>query len=130
MLEERLENGQFKELGNSLLVDAWDNKDVEKFVSHFASDGVWIVNTSEPAKGHEQITMLTKSLMGLSERSRHYELNGFSSADGQKVLVSGKVDYLLKNNASVTCSFCDVFKLNDKGLIVHAETFMDTSPLA
>lgn len=130
MLAERLENGQFKALGNSLLVDAWDSKDVEKFVGHFAKDGLWIVNNAEPAKGREQITTLAESLMCLSDSSRHYALNGFSSADELRVIVSGKVDYLLKNTTSVTCSFCDVFKLNDKGLIVHAETFMDTSPLA
>ena len=130
MPEQRLENEHSKKLGHSLLVNAWDKQDVKEFVGHFAKDGVWVVNSSEPVKGHEQISGLTKSLMGIAAHSRHYDLNGFSSDDKKKVIVSGKVDYNVKENLTVTCTFCDVFKLNEQGLIEHAETFMDTSPLS
>lgn len=130
MLDQSLESEQSKELGHSLLVNAWDKQDVKSFVGHFAKDGVWVVNSSEPAKGHEQISDLTKSLMGIATGSRHYDLNGFSSDDKKKVIVSGKVDYSVKGNLTVTCTFCDVFELNEHGLIEHAETFMDTSPLS
>ena len=122
-----------------LLVDIWDSKDVNGFVSHFAPDGTWIINTSPPAKGHDAIRAVTEALMATAKSSRHSDLQGYicskdetpnnSDKSSKKIVTHGAVEYEREGMESVTCRWCDIFHINAEGKIALAYTFMDTSPL-
>jgi len=128
--DDKIGSTKAKALGNSLLVQAWDSANIDGVVAHFASDAMWTVNTSAPARGHGSIRELSTGLRGLSGSSRHFDLDGFTSADGRLVSVRGQVEYARGDSPPTTCSFCDIFELDDVGKITKGWTYMDTAPLA
>ena len=107
---------------------AWDSKDIDGFVDHFALDATWKINTSPLVQGKEGLKGLTELVMNLAKSSRHFDLREFVS--GKTICVHGSVEYSYEaeDKPNVVCTFCDVFEMNDEGKIQAAVTYMDTSP--
>ena len=116
--------------GSQLLAEKWDNKDVDGFLSFFADNAVWCVNTSPPVQGKEGLKGLTEGLMAMSLSSKHFELVGYETPQGTYI-VRGKVAYTLQGkDEPVVCTFCDILERNVNGKVAKCWTFMDVSPLS
>lgn len=115
-------------LAKTGLNDCWDKGDVEGYVSSYADNAVWIVNTSPPAEGKEGITGMTKGLMAIGTGWKHYDLVGIEAGDTWTF--HGKVDVTPGGkDAPVTMTFCDVMTMKN-GKIVKDHLFLDTGPLS
>jgi limonene-1,2-epoxide hydrolase len=104
-------------------IGAWERRDTEFIVSHFAPDGVYHSMPLTPIVGREAIRAFVSKFADVppGRLEIHHQI-----ASGN-VVINERTDYIFLNGKPVTLPICGVFEI-ENGLITAWREYFDLTP--